>query len=703
MNSSQLTMASLDNLAPSPVLNPTLYDRMVKMYGSVIVAKQGEAMYGGGLDFDGMRTSYKPLTSGEYYRINCFAGETLVATKYGDKPISALVGTAELLVPNAKGLGSWRSVEVRSFGKQRLLRLTIKRHGTVRNIRVTADHRWLLSGGNGCYQEATTSSLVQGDKLASCFARKLVSYGSHMPAVSPFGVARGFVFGDGSTATARPQRPAWVDLHGEKDKALLPFFSMCCAVDVGPAVVRIGGLPRQWKSVPYEVVDLTTLCGWLAGYFAADGSVSKPGTQAVLGSANLEGLQFARGVCYQLGIRISPVRKIKRSSNGCVPNACDFPYYEFSFPASDVPIDFWIIAEHRRRVQAAVDRNVSTVRAWWTVEAVEDDGDEDEVFCAIVPGDEKFTLANNLLTRNCPFCLKRGAVDTKHRLWINHRWGVGLDPDNEFYDPNDKFWWMAVCYNENCLDNPEYRRTLRTSLYAGVGRENHGEVVKILPGKTDSGALGVVDYPGNCQLLNTLPHDHKAYQYMLGRGLSPEMLGEEYGVAYCHESLMTPVAAAKIIIPIHMDGKMVSWQARPPYDIDWKAARQPKYYNCPGTNKRLMLYGAQQSMDMKFCIVVEGVTDVWAIGAGAVSVLGKVMSMQQAVVINKLWPVAILVLDAGTAVESNKMRDLLTHGGTRVVTVEMPEGLDPASIDRDYLFDLLYGAASTQGVDLLTL
>jgi len=33
----------------------------------------------------------------------------------------------------------------------------------------------------------------------------------------------------------------------------------------------------------------------------------------------------------------------------------------------------------------------------------------------------------------------------------------------------------------------------------------------------------------------------------------------------------------------------------------------------------------------------------------------------------------------------------------------MPEGLDPASIDRDYLFDLLYGAASTQGVDLLTL
>lgn len=37
----------------------------------------------------------------------------------------------------------------------------------------------------------------------------------------------------------------------------------------------------------------------------------------------------------------------------------------------------------------------------WIVVSVEDTGTEDEVFCAVVPGSESFTLDNNILTHNC--------------------------------------------------------------------------------------------------------------------------------------------------------------------------------------------------------------------------------------------------------------------------------------------------------------
>src|ERR1043166_541750 len=44
---------------------------------------------------------------------------------------------------------------------------------------------------------------------------------------------------------------------------------------------------------------------------------------------------------------------------------------------------------------------------------------------------------------SCCFC-----NDTRHRLWINHRWGR--------YEPavKSKNLFLAHCYNENCLAQP---------------------------------------------------------------------------------------------------------------------------------------------------------------------------------------------------------------------------------------------------------
>jgi len=303
---------------------------------------------------------------------------------------------------------------------------------------------------------------------------------------------------------------------------------------------------------------------------------------------------------------------------------------------------------------------------------------------------------------NCPYCLQRNSVDTKHRLWINHRWGVGLDPGMPFYDPQDKFWHMAVCYNENCLESSANRRDLRIRLYTGIGRELHrGETVKIAQGTVSYASLGVTDYPGYCQRVDTLSSDHCANQYLIGRGFDPKMLGEVYDVSYCHNSDQYPLVTGRIVVPIHMNGQMVGWQARPPYDADWKAIRQPKYYNCPGTNKRLMLYGLQQAEYSPFCTVVEGVTDVWKLGAGAVCVLGCTMSPQQAAWINSRWSVAFIALDSDATKKAEDTKRILEQSGnTTAVVVPMPAGLDPATMNNDCFWDLVAARCDEEGVDI---
>jgi len=302
----------------------------------------------------------------------------------------------------------------------------------------------------------------------------------------------------------------------------------------------------------------------------------------------------------------------------------------------------------------------------------------------------------------CPFCLRKGAVDTRHRLWINHRWGVGLDPSDPEYDPQDKFWWMAHCYNEHCMEDPANRKELQTWIFTAIGRERRKPAMKVRHAPATGAALGLVDYPGECQRIDTLPTTHKAYQYILGRSMDPQLLGPEYNLSFCHSCARWPAAANKLIIPIYMGGNMVGWQARPPYDIDWKAAGQGKYYNLPGMNKRLMLYGYDQAKSVRFCTVVEGVTDVWALGPGTVSLLGKSISPDQANMLAAHWDAVVLALDPDAGDRIEKIRKILSEGSLKdkVISVTLPDGVDPATVNKDYFWDLVNRQADVEGVEL---
>ena len=308
----------------------------------------------------------------------------------------------------------------------------------------------------------------------------------------------------------------------------------------------------------------------------------------------------------------------------------------------------------------------------------------------------EFLVKGEYYRVNCPFC-----NDTKLRLWVNHRWGRGFD---EF--PDYPFWHAAVCFNEECLRNSQNLKMLKSAVYSTLGRDRRRELV-ISEGILEAPVVGPVQDPGDCILLDQLSIDHPANSYLVNRGFDPFQLARDYKVSYCQSALPAfRGAEGRIIVPIIMEGEQLNWQGRYFPDVDWKRAGISKYYNCPGVSKRALVYGLDAAKALPFCIIVEGVTDVWAIGPGAVCILGKSMSGHQFEKIkNAGFRAVIVMLDADA---KNNARDLIERfkDFTQVVNVEIPENADPAAmaaVDYENLWDLIYGSASAQNVDLMQL
>ncbi len=334
----------------------------------------------------------------------CLAGETEVLTSSGLKPIRDLVGQQELLVPIKNGhfkdgkhggrmyqtSGTWRSCEIRSFGIQKLWKVDLQRGQTKKTIRCTAEHRWVLHDGLVCH----TNALRVGATLRQCLPTRMSCSGSPMK-VSAFGVAQGFVFGDGTAGCGN--RPGFVTFHGAKDRAMMKWFSQC---DKGQADTPRGkmstalDLPKFWKQLPPITESRSFLLGWLAGYFAADGHLDRK-CAASIESVDAKALSFVRDVCHLLGVRVSEGKpRVRKGFNGYEV------LHRMTFCAGDMPSVFWLLPEHKRRVKG--HKFQPDLRRQWKVMSVTKTEVEEEVFCAVVPEIGQFTLADEIVTGNCP-------------------------------------------------------------------------------------------------------------------------------------------------------------------------------------------------------------------------------------------------------------------------------------------------------------
>ncbi len=336
----------------------------------------------------------------------CLAGETEVVTRDGIRPIAELAGGRHrLLVPKKtpyglSGHGTFVEAEVRPFGVQRLWRIDMHRGRQQRTVYATAEHRWLLSiagkrSGDLTTIERTTADLKVGDRLRSLTAQPVI--GAQQINQMPFAVAQGFVYGDGTKGCG--DRPASLTIYNpDKDGALLPYFAMHERREVianGAPAIYIYGLPRLWKEAPDLRESRAFLMSWLAGYFAADGCVSTQGS-AKISSSRRESLHIVREIAAICGVGYGPVRREMRVGKGKKVSAL----YTLTIDATRLPSWFFLIEEHRRRIQERTPGREAGTRPW-VVGSVQPTDRVEEVYCAVVPGIEAFALTEDLMTGNC--------------------------------------------------------------------------------------------------------------------------------------------------------------------------------------------------------------------------------------------------------------------------------------------------------------
>jgi hypothetical protein len=285
---------------------------------------------------------------------------------------------------------------------------------------------------------------------------------------------------------------------------------------------------------------------------------------------------------------------------------------------------------------------------------------------------------------NCPFC-----HDTRHRLWINYRWGR--------YDEQSgtQNLWLCVCYNENCLNSYGMQKRLYDMVFDDVsnGRQTYdplerGEKQRIIREAKPA---------GTCYPLHALEVNHPAVLYLRSRGYDTEWLSRELDISYC--VVADPdyrMAAHRIIIPMIMRCQLVGWQARLVGDSSDKAI--PKYYTMPGMVKKQVLYNFDVAKRYPFVVLTEGATKVWSVGPEGVAQLGDKLSSFQASIIAATWDTAVIYLD-GNAFEraSEAYYDLKS---IKRVLIRLPEDKEPGDFTLEYNRALIYNEAKKQGIDL---
>lgn len=149
--------------------------------------------------------------------------------------------------------------------------------------------------------------------------------------------------------------------------------------------------------------------------------------------------------------------------------------------------------------------------------------------------------------------------------------------------------------------------------------------------KEEKKRIGIEKFslPPYCQKMDCRHRD-----YLRKRGFDSERLEAEWnlvGTSHCGDYKL------RVIAPITLDGKVVSYQGR---DITDKA--KLKYKACPMKTEVVhhkdIVYGFDKLNETRRkdrCIIVEGVFDAWRLGAGAVATFGIGFTIKQVLFLAK--------------------------------------------------------------------
>ena len=611
---------------------------------------------------------------------HCLAGETEVITWDGVRPIRELVGDVHKVLVLG---GRWVEAPFKGYGVQRLHKITLTRNRQTKVIHATDGHRWFVRSGKrgDKRREVLTTDLATGSRLAYVYPGSRI----RRTTPSPFGIAHGFTFGDGTLNGSG----SIALLATPKDADMLKWFPNSLVTSCNDGNLLVHHLPKFFKSLPNLDESTPYLLGWLAGYFAADGCVAADGT-VILNSARRENLEFVRTLCTRLGIATFGItQQMRIGFDGREPSAL----YRVHIVNEDLPESFFLLAEHRRRFAAATK---SFVRRGWIVRSVDATDRVEEVFCAEVDDGQAFTLADNILTGNCFGCQEGGDVftflqkidglgftETVERL--AGRYGIALRYDEGAggprRDPQRRVRLVeanraaADFYLEQLAEAPDAKVARQLLDQRGFGRET-----------AERFGLGFAPRGGET-LLTYLRQKGFNEDELVTAGLIAR--GQRGGYDRFRGRLLWPIR--------DLSGDVVGFGARHLFDDDRIAA---KYLNTPETplyKKSQVLYGVDLARrpiaHAMQAVVVEGYTDVMACHeagvATAVATCGTAFGTEHARVLRRLLAdhdefrgEVIFTFDGDEAGQQAAMRAFAGDQqfvAQTYVAIE-PDGLDPCDL-----------------------
>ena len=166
-------------------------------------------------------------------------------------------------------------------------------------------------------------------------------------------------------------------------------------------------------------------------------------------------------------------------------------------------------------------------------------------------------------------------------------------------------------------------------------------------------------------------------EYLEGRGFDPDQLGAIWEIG---------VLAAGIYIPIHYHGVVVTHTLR--------QLRMPgtvRYVSCPADREAVsakdLLYG--EDLCRGAIVIVEGPTDAWAIGPGAVATMGLSFSRAQVLKMSK-HPLRVVCFDAEEQAQkkARELVALLSAFPGETVKVQLETGKDPGECDKSEILEI---------------
>lgn len=235
-------------------------------------------------------------------------------------------------------------------------------------------------------------------------------------------------------------------------------------------------------------------------------------------------------------------------------------------------------------------------------------------------------------------CVECG--ETRHRLYVHHMYGVKHYIPG-FNQPDTELLCLAYCQNEGkrirlegYLKGFYEPKNLRTA-----------ETIEALNGTLVTAKRSCPPL-GTCIPLQDLPDDHPAVVYLDKRNFSAAYLGQACGalVMESHpDAMIERMARGRIIFPFYVDGELLTWQGRSPYDLEKGKKWPPKWWFPGGTKK--VPWNVDEAKKFEVVIICEGILSAANAGPAAVAIGGKSITTEGLKVITERWKKAVVMLD----------------------------------------------------------